>query len=136
MNLIEKESMYSVKIRDHMMVAHSLPDLFFGPASQLHGATYVVDAEFFTAKLNPHNVVLDIGFAQGVVREVLAGLNYQNLDLLPQFESQLTTTEYLAKYIHGQLSRRVRDQFHGRLKVTLGESPSAWASYENEIQAE
>jgi 6-pyruvoyl-tetrahydropterin synthase len=126
--------MYSVKIRDHVMIAHSLPDLYFGPASQMHGATYVVDAEFFSEKLNPHNVVVDIGFAQQIVKEVLGDLNYQNLDEMPQFKGQLTTTEYLAKYVHDQLSRRIKSQFQGKIRVTLGESPVAWAAYEGNGQ--
>jgi 6-pyruvoyl-tetrahydropterin synthase len=100
----------------------------------MHGATYVVDAEFFSEKLNPHNVVVDIGFAQQIVKEVLGDLNYQNLDEMPQFKGQLTTTEYLAKYVHDQLSRRIKSQFQGKIRVTLGESPVAWAAYEGNGQ--
>lgn len=125
--------MYSIRIRDHIMIAHSLPDPFFGPASQMHGATYVVDAEFFSKTLNAHNVVMDIGFAHEMLKEILGGLNYRNLDQEPAFEGKLTTTEFLARYIHDQLVGRVKDTFQGSLKVTLGESHVAWASYEAEI---
>ncbi len=125
--------MYSVRIRDHMMIAHSLPDPYFGPASGLHGATYIVDAEFFAEKLNAHNVVLDIGYAQEILKEVLKSLNYKNLDQEPGFRGQLTTTEYLAKYVHGQLSSHVKATFQGKLRVTLGESHVAWASFEAEV---
>jgi 6-pyruvoyl-tetrahydropterin synthase len=130
----DKDSpMYSIRIRDHIMIAHSLPDPFFGPASQLHGATYVVDAEFFSPVLNAHNVVMDIGFAHEVLKETLSPLNYQDLDLLPQFSSVLTTTEYLARYIHEQVANRVQGVFAGTLRITLGESHVAWASYSAEV---
>ena len=115
------------------MIAHSLPDPYFGPASQLHGATYVVDAEFFSTSLNSYHVVLDIGYAQEVLKEVMSGLSYKNLDELPEFTNQLTTTEHLARHIHDQLGSRVRSNFQGRLRVTLGESHVAWASYEADI---
>lgn len=125
--------MFSVKIRDHIMIAHSLPDPAFGPAQQLHGATYVVDATFFSPELNSHNIVIDIGLAHQVLKDALAPLAYQNLDAIPAFAGQLTTTEFLAKHIHGQVADRVRDHFRGRLLVTLGESHVAWASYEGEV---
>jgi len=125
--------MYSVKIRDHMMIAHSLPDPYFGPASGLHGATYVVDAEFFSVSLNPHKVVIDIGRAQQMLGEVLGRLNYQNLDLLPGFSGQLTTTEFLARFVFEEIARLVHPEFTGILRVTLGESHIAWASYEGEV---
>ena len=121
--------MYSVRIRDHIMIAHSLPDPFFGPASALHGATYIVDAEFFNEKLNAYNVVLDIGYAHDMLKEVLKSLNYKNLDLEAAFRNHLTTTEFLAKYVHDQLMTRVQDNFQGKIRVTLGESHVAWASY-------
>lgn len=116
------------------MIAHSLPDPFFGPASELHGATYVVDAEFFSPVLNAHNVVMDIGYAHEVLKETLSSLNYKDLDRLPQFSSVLTTTEYLARYIHGQVAARVQEVFQGTLRVTLGESHIAWASYTAEVE--
>lgn len=112
------------------MIAHSLPHPFFGPAQQLHGATYVVDVEFKSPQLDPHNVVLDIGKAHAVTKEVLQPLGYQNLDELEIFKGQLTTTEFLAKYIHDAIKAKTTDVFSGTIKVTLGESHVAWASYE------
>lgn len=122
--------MYSVKVRDSIMIAHSLPDPFFGPAQQLHGATYVVDVEFQASTLTPQNVVFDIGQAKIITGEVLSDLNYKNLDDLPQFNGQLTTTEFIAKYIHDRIKNSLREAFTGRIKVTLGETHDAWASYQ------
>ncbi len=122
--------MYSVTIRQHVMIAHSLPHPAFGPAQQLHGATYVTDVTFYSEQLREEQIVIDIALAHDALREALQPLNYQNLDELPQFKGKLTTTEYLAAYIHGQIKAAVADQFDGRIKVTLGESHEAWASYE------
>ena len=124
--------MFTVKVRGHIMIAHSLPDEFFGPAANMHGATYVVDAEFRSAELNEHNVVIDIGKAHDVLNDVLGELNYKNLDDKPEFKEMLTTTEFLAKWIHAQIASRC-GFFDGSLKVTLGESHVAWASYEGAI---
>lgn len=124
--------MYSVKIRNHMMVAHSLPDKFFGPAQKLHGATYVTDVIFISKTLDKHNVVIDIGLAQQMLSEIMAPMQYQNLDDLIQFKGLLTTTEFLARYVHDQLKEKVKAIFSGSITVTLGESPVAWASYEGE----
>lgn len=121
--------MFSVKIREHMMIAHSLPDDFFGPAQHLHGATYVVDVEFFSSKLNDHQVVIDIGAAHSITREILDQLNYKNLDDLEVFKGKITTTEYLAWYIHEQVQSKASDLFKGHIKVTLNESHVASASY-------
>ena len=125
--------MYSVKVRDHIMIAHSLPDPFFGPAQEMHGTTYVVDTEYFSKQLNRANVVIDIGLAHEVLRKVLGKLNYKNLDTLPEFNGSLTTTEFLAAHIHRELSALLRGDFSGNLRVTLGESHVAWASYEGSI---
>lgn len=125
--------MYSVRIRRHIMIAHSLPSPAFGPAQRLHGATYVVDAEFFRKQLDANNIVIDIGLATEKLGEVLQPLEYQNLDELPQFSGELTTTEFLCRYIHGQLSRAVRDEFAGSLKITLGESHVAWATFQEQV---
>jgi len=126
--------MYSVKIRDHVMIAHSLKaDGFFGPAEKLHGATYIVDVVFFLKELDEHNVVIDIGYATSVVKEVIQPLSYHNLDEMEEFSGKLTTTEYLAKYIHDQVKSKVAG-FPGKLKVTLGESHVAWASYEDHFE--
>lgn len=125
--------MYSIRIRRHIMIAHSLPDPAFGPAQALHGATYVVDATFRSETLNAQNIVIDIGLASRLLEKVLRPLDYQNLDELPAFYGQLTTTEFLCHYIHRQLSIAVRGQFTGRLEIILGESHVAWASYEGPV---
>lgn len=125
--------MYTVTIRDHMMIAHSLQSKAFGPAQHLHGATYVVDAEFKSAQLDENNIVIDIDIATKKLQQALAPLKYQNLDELEIFQGKLTTTEFLAKYIHEVISREIKSTFKGSLKITLGESHVAWASYEGEV---
>ncbi|MEO1213496.1 MAG: 6-carboxytetrahydropterin synthase [Bacteroidota bacterium] len=125
--------MFHVKIRDHIMIAHSLPHPFFGPAQNMHGATYVVDVQFSTKDLDPHNVVIDIGKAHEVAKEVLAPLSYQNLDEHPEMQGELTTTEFIAKYIFDKLAEKVSSFFSGKIQVTLGESHVAWAGYEGEV---
>lgn len=114
------------------MIAHSLNDPFFGPAQQLHGATYVVDVEFQSNTLNKQQVVIDIGEAKSITKTVLAAINYQNLDQLPQFNGQLTTTEFLAKYVHDSIKTSCKHCFAGRIKVTLGETHDAWGSYQGD----
>ncbi len=126
--------MYSVIIRDHMMIAHSLDSEAFGPAQKLHGATYVVDAEFKTEQLDENNIVIDIDIATKELQKALSPLKYQNLDNLEQFNGKLTTTEFLAKYVHDTISNAVRSRFNGSLKITLGESHVAWATYEAPIK--
>jgi len=121
--------MYNVKIRKSVMIAHSLPNPFFGPAQRLHGATYVVDVTFKSSELNAYNVVIDIGKAHEVLGEVLKPLSYQNLDALEQFEGQLTTTEFVAKYIHDEVAQKVKGFFNGKIEVLLGETHDAWAGY-------
>ncbi len=125
--------MFTVKIRDHIMIAHSLPHPFFGPAQHMHGATYVVDAEFKSEKLDAHNVVIDIGLASDILKKALAPLAYKNLDEVEFFKNKLTTTEFLAQHIHSAISEKVKATFNGSLKITLGESHIAWASYEAPI---
>ena len=125
--------MYSVRIRDHIMIAHSLPSPAFGPAQNMHGATYVVDAEFSAPKLDPNNIVIDIALAHQVLKDCLQPLNYQNLDEMEVFKGKLTTTEFLARHIHDQLANSLRGEFVGTLKVTLGESHVAWAGYEGPV---
>ena len=127
--------MYSIIIRDHMMIAHSLKSKAFGPAQNLHGATYVVDAEFKTETLDENSIVIDIDIATKVLQKALDPLKYQNLDELEQFKNSLTTTEFLAKFVHDTISQGVRDSFSGTLKVTLGESHVAWATYEALVKA-
>jgi 6-pyruvoyltetrahydropterin/6-carboxytetrahydropterin synthase len=122
--------MYTVTIRDHMMIAHSLDSDAFGPAQRLHGATYIVDAEFKSESLDENSIVIDIDIATKVLQKALQSLKYQNLDDLEQFQGKLTTTEFLAKYVHDVICEAVKDRFQGSLKITLGESHVAWASYE------
>lgn len=125
--------MYTVTIRDHMMIAHSLRSKAFGPAQNLHGATFVVDAEFKSTTLDKNNIVIDIDIATRKLQQALEPLKYQNLDELEVFHGKLTTTEFLAKYVHEVISREIKHSFKGSLKITLGESHVAWASYEGEV---
>ena len=132
--------MFSVTVRDHMMIAHSLSGEVFGPAQQLHGATYVVDATFRREALDADNIVLDIGRAAEALREVLAELTYRNLDDEPALADLNTTTEMLAKVVADRLADRVRAGALGDgareldgLAVTLHESHIAWASYERTL---
>jgi len=121
--------MYSVKVKDHIMIAHSLRDSYFGPAKNLHGATYVITAIFRSAELNDKNVVIDIAEAMRILKETLHPLAYKNLDDLPQFKGILTTTEFLASYIHQRMRDKIDPQI--RLIIELEESHIASASYED-----
>jgi 6-pyruvoyl-tetrahydropterin synthase len=121
--------MFSVTVRDHMMIAHSFRGAAFGPAQRLHGATFVVDATFRRASLNADGVVVDIGRAAEALRAVLAGLTYRNLDDEPEFAGVNTTTELLAKVVADRLADRDLGDLDGFV-VTLHESHVAWASYE------
>jgi 6-pyruvoyl-tetrahydropterin synthase len=128
---------FTVTVRDHMMVAHSFRGEGFGPAQALHGATFVVDAAFRRAELDEDGVVVDIGRATDALREVLAALTYRNLDEEPAFDGVNTTTEVLARFVAEQLAERARDGSLGAggphllgITVTLHESHVAWASYE------
>lgn len=124
--------MYSIRIRDHIMIAHSLKGEVFGPAQKMHGATYVVDVVFKSTVLSSDGIVYDIGKAHEDLKSILTPLNYQNLDKLPQFKDKVTTTEFLAKYIHDEMKQLLQNEFNGFLEVTLGESHVAWASYSGE----
>ena len=126
---------FSVTVRDHLMIAHSLRGDVFGPAQQLHGATFVVDATFRADELDADGVVVDIGRASEIVREIVGALTYRNLDDEPDFEGLNTTTERLCQIVGDRLAARVRDGAVGGsrltgLTVTLHESHVAWASYE------
>ncbi len=125
--------MFSVAVKDHVMIAHSFQGEIFGPAQKLHGATYIVTTEFKVAQLDEDGLVVDIGQAIAILKEVLEPLNYQNLDTLEQFKGINTTTEYMSYYIHQQISHRVSSFFKGSLKVILEESHIAWGSYEAEV---
>ncbi|MGX7707390.1 6-pyruvoyl trahydropterin synthase family protein [Methylobacterium sp. Gmos1] len=129
--------MYAVEVRDHVMIAHSFRGALFGPAQALHGATFVVDVAFFRESLTPDGVVVDIGRASEALRAILAPLNYRNLDDLPEFSGQNTTTEFLCGHIHRAMATATRDGALGpggegvsRLRVTLHESHLARAWFE------
>ena len=132
--------MFSVTVRDHMMIAHSLRGEVFGPAQRLHGATYIVDVTFRRAELDADGIVVDIGRAAETVRAVLVGLGYRNLDDEVEFAGMNTTTEALARVVADRLADRVRAGALGDgareldgLVVTLHESHVAWASYERPL---
>ena len=125
--------MFSLTVRDHMMVAHSFTGEVFGPAQQLHGATFVVDATFSRAELDADNIVVDIGLATEALKAVLGELNYRNLDDLPEFAGVNTSTEFLAKVVADRLAERVAGAGLDALVVTLRESHVAWASYERPL---
>ena len=128
--------MYAVEVRDHIMIAHSLPAAVFGPAQGLHGATYVVDAAFMVEDLDGHGLVVDIGRATAVLGEVLEPLRYRNLDEVPELAGAFTTTEVLCRHVIEVLAGAVRAGRLGddgrlrRLRITLHESHTARAWYE------
>jgi len=132
--------MFSVTVRDHMMIAHSFRGEVFGPAQALHGATYIVDATFRRATLDADNVVVDIGRAADELHAVVSGLSYRNLDDETAFAGVNTTTEMLAQVVADRLVERVRAGGLGEgargltgIAVTLRESHLAWASYERSL---
>jgi len=131
---------FSVTVRDHLMIAHSFRGDVFGPAQRLHGATYVVDATFRRASLDADGIVIDIGRAGEALRAVLDRLNYRNLDDEADFAGMNTTTEALARVIADRLAESARAGGLGDgareldgLVVTLHESHVAWASYERPL---
>ncbi len=133
--------MFAVEVRDRIMIAHSLPDPFFGPAQNMHGATFVVDVAFFREKLTAQNVVVDIGAALEVLNKTLKPLAYQNLDNLPQFKGFLTTTEFLCKYIFDCMAKAADTGALGqdgkglaKIRVTLSETDLARAVYEGPVR--
>ena len=129
--------MFTVEVRDHIMIAHSFRGAVFGPAQALHGATFVVDAAFIADALDENGIVIDIGRALDTLKEVLKPLNYKNLDEVPEFKGKNTTTEFLTKYIFDRLAHHAREGDLGRpgrelkaIRVSIGESHVARASYE------
>jgi 6-pyruvoyltetrahydropterin/6-carboxytetrahydropterin synthase len=128
--------MYTVGVSDHIMIAHSLRGETFGPAQQLHGATYEVRAEVIAAEVDADGIVLDIGLLRTALRETLAPLDYRNLDELPELAGQNTTTEFLCRWVHAALAARLGVRPGGRLRITLIESPNAWASYESDASGQ
>jgi len=132
--------MYSVTVRDHVMIAHSFKGQVFGPAQRLHGATYVVDVELMRPELDSDGIVVDIGRAAEVLRLVLADLNYRNLDEIPAFAGRNTTTEFLARVVFDGLVAAIPRGELGpgaaaieRIRVTLHESHIASASFEGRV---
>ena len=132
--------MFSLTVRDHMMVAHSFRGEVFGPARRLHGATFVVDATFSRAELDADNIVVDIGVAERELSAVLGELNYRNLDEEPDFAGVNTTTEFLAKVVADRIAQRINDGSLGEgarglseISVTLRESHVAWATYQRAL---
>ena len=132
--------MFTVEVRDHIMIAHSFRGAVFGPAQALHGATFVVDAAFIAKALDTNGIVIDIGRALEVLKATLQPINYCNLDDRPEFKGVNTTTEFLTKYIFDQLAAAARADQLGRpgselhaIRVTISESHIARAWYEAEI---
>ena len=129
--------MYAVEVSVQIMIAHSFRGAVFGPAQQLHGATFVIRAAFFSERLDENGIVVDIGRAHDVLKTALAPINYRNLDELPQFKGSNTTTEFLTRYVFDLLADAARSGKLGRepreltsIRVTIAESPSARAWYE------
>ncbi|MFF1447960.1 6-pyruvoyl tetrahydropterin synthase family protein [Streptomyces sp. NPDC058274] len=132
--------MFSITVRDHLMIAHSFRGEVFGPAQRLHGATFLVDATFRRAELDDDNIVVDIGLATQELGALVSELNYRNLDNEPDFADTNTSTEFLAKVIADRLADRVNSGALGEgarglagITVTLHESHIAWASYERAL---
>jgi 6-pyruvoyl-tetrahydropterin synthase len=132
--------MYAVEVRDHIMIAHSLRGEVFGPAQAMHGATYVVDVAFFRAELTADRIVVDIGRAHDALKAALKPLNYANLDEAPATKGELTTTEWLCRFIFDQIAAAARSGALGpggdgveRIRVTLNESHVARAWFEGPV---
>ena len=121
--------MFSVGVSDHMLIAHSLRGETFGPAQRLHGATYEVRIELRAPELDADGIVADISALRDALRATLAPLEYRNLDELPEFAGRNSTTEVLCRHIHASLARRLSHPRGAELRVTLVESPVAWAGY-------
>ncbi|MFE5140621.1 6-pyruvoyl tetrahydropterin synthase family protein [Streptomyces fagopyri] len=132
--------MFSITVRDHIMIAHSFQGDVFGPAQRLHGATFLVDATFRRDELDEDNIVVDMGLAATELRSVTSDLNYRNLDDQEEFKGVNTSTEFLAALIADRLADRIHQGALGesargisRIAVTLHESHIAWACYERSL---
>ncbi|HXP74767.1 MAG TPA: 6-carboxytetrahydropterin synthase [Stellaceae bacterium] len=133
--------MYTLAVSDHVMIAHSFVGEIFGPAQQLHGATFAVEIEVRRAQLDADGLVCDIGRALATLKEILAPLNYRNLDELPEFRGRNTTTEFLAGEIFRRLKPRIAEGALGpgtagalaSLRIVVRESPLAWAAFEGPL---
>ena len=131
--------MYSITVRNNILIAHSLPGEVFGPAQNMHGATYIVDAEFYAKELNKYNIIMDLGVVTNILAEILKFYSYKNLDEVKEFKDVITSTEFLAKDIYQKIVVRLKkdylddyEKLH-KIKIILTESNVAWASYEQEI---
>jgi 6-pyruvoyl-tetrahydropterin synthase len=129
--------LFAVEVRDHIMVAHSFRGAVFGPAQALHGATFVIDAAFIAETLDTNGIVVDIGLAHEVLKEIVKSLNYRNLDDVPEFKGKNTTTEFLTRHVFDGLAEAAKNGRLGRsatelkaIRVTLSESHVARAWYE------
>ena len=131
--------MYSIKVRENILIAHSLPGEVFGPAQNMHGATYLVDAEFFTDKLNEYNIIMDLGVVTTILKDTLKIYNYKNLDEIDEFQNIITSTEFLAKNIYDKIVNKLKSDYPNdyrilkKIKISLQESNVAWATYEQQI---
>ena len=131
--------MYSIKVRENILIAHSLPGEVFGPAQNMHGATYLVDVEFFTDKLNEYNIIMDLGVVMKILKETLKVYNYKNLDEVEEFKNIITSTEFLAKNIFDKILNKLKSDYPNdykilkKIKISLQESNVAWATYEQQI---
>ena len=132
--------MFSLEVRDHVMIAHSLAGDAFGPAQQLHGATYVIDLAFMRPALDENDIVVDIGLASDALKRVIAPINYRNLDELDDFRNRRSTTEVLAKWVYDRMAEEIAAGGLGeaakgiaRLRVTLHESHVARAAFEADL---
>ena len=131
--------MYSIKVRENILIAHSLPGEVFGPAQNMHGATYLVDAEFFTDKLNEYNIIMDLGVVTTILKDTLKVYNYKNLDEVDEFKDIITSTEFLAKNICEKIINKIQNNYPDdykilkKIKISLQESNVAWATYEQQI---
>jgi 6-pyruvoyl-tetrahydropterin synthase len=134
--------MFTLGVSDHVMIAHSFADRFFGPAQKLHGATYAVEVEVVTASLGPHQVVMDIGALRTALRSALDTLDYSNLDDHPAFPGRTSTTERIAEHVADLLVAKLVElppdaapPAPATLRVRLRESPVAWATFERPLSA-
>ncbi|ARS53618.1 6-pyruvoyl trahydropterin synthase family protein [Kushneria konosiri] len=132
--------MYSLTVRDHVMIAHSFNGQIFGPAQKLHGATYIVDVTFKRPDLDQDDLIVDIGLASQTLSEVLSDINMQNLDEVEEFKGRNTTTEFMARVIFDRMAASIEADQLGEtgkgltaMSVTLHESHIAWASYEGSL---
>ena len=131
--------MYSITVRNNILIAHSLPGEVFGPAQNMHGATYIVDAEFFSKEVNKYNIIMDLGIVTDILTDTLKFYSYKNLDEVEDFKGIITSTEFLAKDIYDRISLKLKEDYYDdykslhKIKIILTESNVAWASYEKEI---